>query len=90
MIKKFTVSILMTLRSICRQFLQMIGVERDRHKARDILPRELWTLRSKVGYKDLADQYGSDLVVILESPNVDSRLVQSARDNPLKNKIQFV
>lgn len=54
------------------------------------LPRELWTLRSKVGYKDLAKQYGSDLVVILESPNVDSRLVQSARDNPLKNKIQFV
>ena len=37
MIKKFTVSILMTLRSICRQFMQMIGVERDKHKARDIL-----------------------------------------------------
>jgi len=37
MIKKFIVSILMTLRSICQQFLQMIGVERDKHEARDIL-----------------------------------------------------
>ena len=71
--------------------------EKAKHKARVLsfcvffeLPRELWTLRSKVGYKDSADQYGSDLVVILESPNVDSRLVQSARDNPLKNKIHFV
>ncbi|MFQ5917665.1 MAG: hypothetical protein ACE5I0_07635 [Candidatus Binatia bacterium] len=38
----------------------------------------------------MAERYGSDLVVILESPNVDSRLVQSARDNPLENKIQLV
>ncbi len=40
--------------------------------------------------KDLAEHYGSDLVVILESPNVDSRLVQSARYNPFENKIQLV